>query len=529
MSAATKDESTAQEQTVAASEEVRKPEDMPSRYTRNETRFIALLVAIAWFFSPFPANIYFPSIPTLTGIFHKSTSSLNLTVTVYLIFQGISPVVWGPVSDFYGRRPTYIICLSILVLSSLGLALVPTNAFWLLLLLRCVQSAGCSSTTALGAGTIGDITSRKDRGGYLFASNIGSQLAPVIGPVLGGALADGLGWRSIFWFLCILAGCCLSLIITFFPETRASVDTHRTKLTKLIYLPLIHVIGRSRRNIHTAPDLAVTSAPALASGPALATSAHKPPEAPKHTGIRNPLPLFLNPAVSLALTFTAIVYAVWYCVTATNSTAYAAKYPFLTETHVGLCYLPLGAGMLVSSLVQGRILDAQYRRMHDKWVARRELEAEKGAEAGKGASGGELEFPVERARLRLMPYQMAIFAATVIGWGWAVQAGVHLAVPLVLQLPMGYTYNSVLNTTTTLMIDIEHEQSSSVTACTNLARCSLAAILTAVIDYIIKAFGYGWTFVILGGVAALMIPLVYVEMIMGPRWRARRAAKKAIA
>ena len=51
--------------------------------------------------------------------------------------------------------------------------------------------------------------------------------------------------------------------------------------------------------------------------------------------------------------------------------------------------------------------------------------------------------------------------------------------------------------------------------------------MTAVIDYIIRALGYGWTYVLLGGVAALTIPLFYLEMFMGPRWREHREARVA--
>ncbi|KAL1743184.1 major facilitator superfamily domain-containing protein [Schizophyllum fasciatum] len=479
-------------------------EEKPSRYTRKETWFIVFVVAIAGLFSPLPANIYFPAIPTLTGVFHKSTSDLNLTVTVYLVLQGISPMIWGPVSDFYGRRPTYLICLLILVLSCLGLALVPTDTFWLLLVLRCFQAAGCASTIALGAGVIGDISSRKDRGGYFGAFNLGPQLAPVIGPVLGGALADGLGWRSIFWFLCIFSGCCLIFVLFFLPETHHAVEVSGNKLARLVYSPVIRVVGRGQHKAEKSDGTKPAPQPSV-------------PAKKKH--IRNPLPLFLNPAVSLALTFTAIIYAVWYCVTATISSSFAEKYPFLSETDVGLCYLPIGSGMLISSAVHGRVLDAEYRRMRRRWVT--------GQDGGEKGALDERDFPIERARLRLMPLHVAVFAASVIGWGWSVQAGAHLAAPLVLQLPIGYTFNAVLNTTMTLMIDIEHAQSSSVTACTNLARCGLAAIMTAVIDYITNGLGYGWTYVLFGGVAALMIPLIYIEMIMGPRWRERRVAKKA--
>ena len=61
-----------------------------------------------------------------------------------------APMLWGPVSDHLGRRPASAACLLILSLSCIGLALVPTSDFWLLMLLRCVQAAGSASTIAIG-------------------------------------------------------------------------------------------------------------------------------------------------------------------------------------------------------------------------------------------------------------------------------------------------------------------------------------------------------------------------------------------
>jgi MFS family permease len=119
--------------------------------------------------SPLTANIYFPAIPVMSKEFHKSIELINLTVTMYMVMQGLcascsqptswfyiswlgdaAPMLWGTLSDRWGRRPIMFACLATLSLSCVGLALVPTSAYWLLMLLRCLQAAGSASTVALG-------------------------------------------------------------------------------------------------------------------------------------------------------------------------------------------------------------------------------------------------------------------------------------------------------------------------------------------------------------------------------------------
>ncbi|CAI6329105.1 unnamed protein product [Periconia digitata] len=457
--------------------------DQYSVYTRKEKWIIVGLVALAGFYSPLPANIYFPAIPQLSSAFGVTIEAMNQTVTVYLIFQGISPMLWGPLSDRYGRRLVFLACLSILVASSIGLALCPTNSFWLLLFLRCFQSGGSASTIALGAGVIGDIATTKERGGYFGMFNLGPMLAPCIAPAAGGAIAQALGWRAIFWLVVIMVAVCLVFIAMFLPETLRAIAGNGSVPVPRHLRPIIPVVGRK----YTSPTASVNDAP------------------PRKKQSINPFVLFTYPDVLVLLSFTGIVYAVNYTVTATISSSFKEIYPHLSETVLGLCYLPTGAGMIIGSTLTGKLLDWQYAQC-------------------KAKSGDR--FTIEYARLRIMPIYLVIFVAGVLGWGWSLQAHAHMAVPLIIGVVLGWTSMGILNTTMTLNIDILQSRSSGATACTNLVRCSLAAILVSCIDRMTNAMTIGWTYTFWAAICALLLPLMYLEIRMGPRWREKRERRE---
>lgn len=394
-------------------------------------------------------------------------------------------MLWGPLSDRHGRRLIYLLCLSILTLSSIGLALCPTSHFWLLLFLRCFQSGGSASTIALGAGVIGDISTSRERGGYFGMFNLGPMLAPCIAPAMGGALAQGLGWRSIFWCIVIMVAVCLVLIVLFLPETLRSIAGNGSVPVPRRLRAVVPVVGRHRK--------------ATASS---AGDAESRAERSKHSV--NPFVLFTYPDVIVLLTFTGIVYAVNYTITATISSAFAKIYPSLSETVLGLCYLPVGAGMILGSTMTGKMLDWEYARIKSKLA--------------------DDKFTIEYARLRTMPYHLTLFVVCVVAWGWTIQARAHIAVPLILGVCLGWTSMGILNTTMTLNIDILQSRSSGATACTNLVRCSLGAILISVNERMTGKWGDGWTYTFWGGICALLLPLMLLEIRMGPKWRKKREA-----
>ncbi|KIK68315.1 hypothetical protein GYMLUDRAFT_153793 [Collybiopsis luxurians FD-317 M1] len=473
-----------------------------SIYTKNEKWFIVLLIAISGLFSPLTTNVYFPAIPTIADAFHKSTELINLTVTMYMIFQGVSPMLFGTLADNVGRRMIYASCLLILCLTCVGLALTPTSAYWLLLVLRCLQSTGSASTIALGAGVIGDISEAHERGGFFGVYQSGPLLAPAIGPVIGGALAGTLGWRSIFWFLCISAGVAFLVIIIFLPETLRSIVGNGSLSTSVIHRPLIPVVGRGR-----AETVKLDS-----------SSPHYRKN--RKFQMKNPFAILKNLDITLILFFNGTVSAVYYAVTATISTLFAEAYPFLSETQVGLCFLSIGGGMFLGSLSSGRILDGEFQRIQ------REVDRKRKTEAGgveKQKTGKyDADYPIEKARLRLVPLFMILFIGANLGYGWCIQRQVNISGPLILQFIVGYTAIIVLNASATFVVDLMPAQSSSVSACNNLFRGTLGALLVSVIDLIANALSPGWTFVLLGCICAALTPIVYVVIKIGPRWRKKR-------
>jgi multidrug resistance protein len=192
-----------------------------SAFTRRQRLFVVAMTALASFFSPLSGQIYFPAIPQLVEDYHTTTGRINLTITTYMILQGLAPTIMGTFGDTTGRRPAYMVTFAVYFAANIGLA--TQRSYAALLILRALQSAGSSGTVALGYGVIADVCTPAERGKYLGPVAAGIMLAPAIGPTIGGLLARFLGWRSIFWFLAIISGVYLAAYTVFMPETSRKV------------------------------------------------------------------------------------------------------------------------------------------------------------------------------------------------------------------------------------------------------------------------------------------------------------------
>lgn len=203
------------------------PEDQPrphveedehySAFTKNARIFVVVFASVSGVMSPFAINIYMPAVPEITKDLRITDSQTLLSITTYMIFQGLTPSFWAPLSDSYGRRPILIMAFVVFLIANLGLSF--TQAYWLLLVLRMLQASGASSAISIGAGCISDVSRRKERGTYMGFFQMGTLLGPAIGPIVGGLVAHRWDWHAVFFFLSALGGGYLVFMVLMLPES----------------------------------------------------------------------------------------------------------------------------------------------------------------------------------------------------------------------------------------------------------------------------------------------------------------------
>lgn len=164
------------------------------------------------------ATVYLPQLPLLRSHFHISSEAINLTLTVYIIFQAISPVIFGPLSDTHGRRSIFLVVLSIYAVSNIGLA-VNTQSFAALITLRALQSLGASATYSIAFGVVADVCTSSERGRMLRPVGMVLNLGTCVEPIIGGCVAYFSGsYDWTFWALVIAAAMLLLTVGLFLPE-----------------------------------------------------------------------------------------------------------------------------------------------------------------------------------------------------------------------------------------------------------------------------------------------------------------------
>jgi len=159
-------------------------------------RGLTLILGALTAFGPLSIDMYLPALPTLADSFDTSPSRVQLTLSAFFLGFGVGQLVYGPLSDRWGRKPPLLVGIALFVGASVLCAL--STGIASLSALRLLQGLGACAGPLIARAVVRDVYDRDRAARMLSLMMLVMGIAPLVAPLLGGQLLLAFGWRSIF-------------------------------------------------------------------------------------------------------------------------------------------------------------------------------------------------------------------------------------------------------------------------------------------------------------------------------------------
>lgn len=157
---------------------------------------IVFLLSLLAAFPPLSTDMYLPAIPQLINDWNQPLVVVNLTLICFFLTYCLFMLVYGPVSDRFGRRRPLLVGIGIYVVASLLCAVA--NDVYTLIAARVFQASGAASASALSLAMCKDLFETKTRERIMAYMAVIVALAPMLAPVIGGWMIHYFSWRWVF-------------------------------------------------------------------------------------------------------------------------------------------------------------------------------------------------------------------------------------------------------------------------------------------------------------------------------------------
>lgn len=201
-------------------------------------RGLIVVVALLSMLGPFTIDTYLPSFPDIQRELGVGEAAMAQTLSLYLLAFAGTTLLWGPLSDSFGRRRVATVSLVGYVAASVGCVLAPS--FPALLGFRMLQGLAASGGMTIGRAVIRDVYAGPRAQRAMSSVMFVFALAPAIAPIIGGLLHEWWGWRSVFVFLTLYGIAALVLVRFALPET-----LHRDARQTIRPLSVLRSYGRA--------------------------------------------------------------------------------------------------------------------------------------------------------------------------------------------------------------------------------------------------------------------------------------------
>jgi MFS transporter, DHA1 family, multidrug resistance protein len=190
---------------------------------RPGTFALTLLLSLLTALGPLSMDMYLPSLPAIGEALGAPIAQVQLTISSYLIGFAVGQMIYGPISDRYGRRPVILIALGVNCVAAVICAL--TQSIGALTAARFIQALGGAGCIVLARAAVRDLYSGVRAGRELSLMGSITAFAPIVAPMIGGAFQMAFGWRATFVFLMVFAMFAAAMAARFLPETLRQRNT----------------------------------------------------------------------------------------------------------------------------------------------------------------------------------------------------------------------------------------------------------------------------------------------------------------
>ena len=157
---------------------------------------LVVLLVVGALVTPLSLDMYTPAVPHMTEFFGTSEAMVNLTLVGYFLFFAVGLLIFGPVSDRYGRKPVLVAGILAYALASAACAL--STSIGMLIAMRVLQALGAGAVSAVSTAVVKDAVVPERHEALLSLVQVMFVVGPVLAPVVGALVLQVADWRMTF-------------------------------------------------------------------------------------------------------------------------------------------------------------------------------------------------------------------------------------------------------------------------------------------------------------------------------------------
>ncbi|KAI1343822.1 MFS general substrate transporter [Xylariaceae sp. FL0016] len=434
------------------------------------------------------SSIYTSTYTQMNAEFHTSNLVATLGLSTFVLGISLGPLLMGPLSEFYGRRPIYLVSWGMFVVWLIPSAVAHNIAT--MLVVRFLDGFAGSAFLSVAGGTVNDVFRRDQIQAPMTIIALSPFVGPSLGPLLGGFINYNVTWRWTYYVMIIWAFCLLMMIVFFAPETyRSSSYPSRNIYSLTEFADPIRLREKARAMRKKTGDDR-WKAPMENSTKSIATTIGY--------SLLRPFQLLSLETMCLLLSIlSAILLGVIYLFFGAFSLIFGENYGF-NVWQTGLSFLGILVGMVTYPAT-----DAVWRRVYRRLVER---------------NGGvpEPEFRLAPAIVGavLVPIGLFWFAWTTFPW-------VHWILPIIGSAIFGCGTLMVFTGIFTFLVDAYPLYAASALAANSFTRCLFAAAFPLFGIQMYERLGFQWASSVLAFLTVAMMPFPYIFFRYGKQLRQR--------